>query len=310
MFKSFTFSVLLGLVAIGGSVKADIFFFGDSLSDSGNLFLATSGTPPAPYFEGRFSNGPTWAENFAQRMGASATPSLAGGTNYAFGGARTGTGTVPINLLDQITAYETSGSPGGSDDLFVIWAGSNDIFDAAVATNPADVVNAALFNISSAISSLESSGAENFIVLNSTPLGQTPFYQPLGAATIGFLNSLSMNFNDGLSAELSALETSLGVEINEIDMFSLMLAIQSDPASYGLANATDSATPFSDTTGLSTGLPTVDPETYLFWDGIHPTAAGHRLIANHVFVNAVPEPSGIVITMLVGVACSLRRRRA
>lgn len=40
--------------------------FGDSLSDTGNLFAGTSAlgapNPPAPYFQGRFANGLGWTE--------------------------------------------------------------------------------------------------------------------------------------------------------------------------------------------------------------------------------------------------------
>src|SRR4051812_23986271 len=38
--------------------------FGDSLSDNGNLYALTSRTQPAspPYYQGRFSNGPTFVE--------------------------------------------------------------------------------------------------------------------------------------------------------------------------------------------------------------------------------------------------------
>ena len=46
--------------------------FGDSLSDSGNLFTFTGEAVPAspPYFEGRFSNGPVWVEDLLDRLNA------------------------------------------------------------------------------------------------------------------------------------------------------------------------------------------------------------------------------------------------
>ena len=66
--------------------------FGDSLSDVGNVYLATNGIEPAsPYVDGQFSNGPVWVQDLAARLGLPAlTPSLAGGSDYAFGGATTG----------------------------------------------------------------------------------------------------------------------------------------------------------------------------------------------------------------------------
>src|SRR6266705_841732 len=70
---------------------SNVFVFGDSLSDAGNVFVATGGAVPVspPYFQGRFSNGPTYAADLATRLGVQATPSLLGGTNFAFGGAWT-----------------------------------------------------------------------------------------------------------------------------------------------------------------------------------------------------------------------------
>ena len=67
--------------------------FGDSLSDRGNVFLATSGaSPAAPYDNGQFSNGDVWTARVASALGVTSAASLSGGTNYAYGGARTFTG--------------------------------------------------------------------------------------------------------------------------------------------------------------------------------------------------------------------------
>ena len=46
-----------------------MFVFGDSLSDNGNVYDATSGIIPAtPYADGRFSNGRIYAEYMANRL--------------------------------------------------------------------------------------------------------------------------------------------------------------------------------------------------------------------------------------------------
>src|SRR5258705_12872089 len=64
-----------------------LFAFGDSLSDAGNVFLATGGFEPAPpYVGGHFSNGPTWGEDLSLLLGLGPlTPSLAGRNDFAFG---------------------------------------------------------------------------------------------------------------------------------------------------------------------------------------------------------------------------------
>ena len=73
-----------------------VYSFGDSLSDVGNVFIASileskSPFPAPPYYLGEFSNGPNWVEDLSGRLRlGSVSPSLLGGTDYAFGGATTG----------------------------------------------------------------------------------------------------------------------------------------------------------------------------------------------------------------------------
>ena len=75
-------------LAQAGSIDA-IEAFGDSLSDVGNVFLLSGGTiPSAPYANGQFSNGNVWVQDLALALGVGPlTPSLAHGTDYAYGDA-------------------------------------------------------------------------------------------------------------------------------------------------------------------------------------------------------------------------------
>ena len=77
---------------------SDMFVFGDSLSDGGNSGLLTQAAagvvfPPPPYAGGRYSNGPTAVEQLwnLYNTDGGLQPSLAGGTNFAIGGATSGT---------------------------------------------------------------------------------------------------------------------------------------------------------------------------------------------------------------------------
>ena len=70
----------------------NLIVFGDSLVDGGNVSIITGGTTPNPaqgYYAGRFSNGPVASDILNQAIeGTNSTASLAGGDNYAYGGAR------------------------------------------------------------------------------------------------------------------------------------------------------------------------------------------------------------------------------
>ena len=56
-------AICLSLCPTVAHAYSSLFVFGDSLSDVGNVFLATGGQQPAsPYANGQFSNGPIWAQ--------------------------------------------------------------------------------------------------------------------------------------------------------------------------------------------------------------------------------------------------------
>jgi hypothetical protein len=65
----------------------------------------------------------------------------------------------------------------------------------------------------------------------------------------------------------------------EIDIFSAFHDVVADPGAFGFSNVTD---PCFDGTTVSG-----DPDEYLFWDGVHPTTKGHRVLAGVVFEELV-----------------------
>jgi|HubBroStandDraft_2_1064218.scaffolds.fasta_scaffold407822_1 phospholipase/lecithinase/hemolysin len=109
-------TALFGASAANASNFSAEYVFGDSLSDMGNVYLATAGVEPAsPYVGGQFSNGPVWVQDLAARLGLPAlTPSLTGGNDYAFGGATTGSASTNnsdvLNLEQQVGLF-LSGHP-------------------------------------------------------------------------------------------------------------------------------------------------------------------------------------------------------
>ena len=97
--------LLLALASAAASLAGpftDLVIFGDSLSDVGNIAQAPFINTPGPYYwNGRFSNGPVYAESLAVGLGLPALKrsTSSGGGDYAYGGAKTtGTG-FPDNLF-------------------------------------------------------------------------------------------------------------------------------------------------------------------------------------------------------------------
>ena len=149
---------ILALTSPGVS-KADnnfsqIYIFGDSLSDPGNVFALTGliakapydPIPSAPYAIGghQFSNGKTWAQRFAQKMklvegGKPALEAPGVNGNYAFGGARARNSgdSPPAATQVGLFQFHYAGS-ADPEALYVVQFGGNDLRDAldAFLTDP------------------------------------------------------------------------------------------------------------------------------------------------------------------------------
>ena len=308
--------VLLSLLFTGveqaiASTFSQLVVFGDSLSDAGN-HLALLGIPQPPYDNGQFSNGPVWVSQFATKLGVPIpTASLAGGTNYAYGGAETGNGfsryqsSIP-NTGNQINTYLSGHTPNASQ-LFVVFGGHNNfLLGGTDPTVPvADMVNE--------ITTLANAGAKSFLVSTLMPLGEIP--KVVGGPYEAILNTLTVEFNTRLTSQLAQLRTTLGVNIYEFDTYGVVEDMLARPGSYGLTNVTQRAyTGGSDPGGYGGGGSIVsNPANYLFWDNVHPTSTAQQYFANAALdaVLGVPEPSTCAMA-LAGLASggySLFRRR-
>lgn len=269
---------LLDIQAVAADIPvqpAGIVVFGDSLSDSGNVFTATrhAEPPSPPYFDGRFSNGSVWVELFAQAFGLEARPAAGGGRNYAVGGAKTGSGLD--SLKNQASAFLALHSLDGlrQDDLFVVFGGGNDLSDAVGSLDAASIVADAAGNIRDIIEDLARRGAANFLVPNLPNKGLSPAARDRG--TPQEEQALSMAFNVALSAALDDVGPRLGVNIIRVNLFDLAQNVVATPAAFGFSNVTGPCL-----VEQGAGFTICEaPGSYVFWDHIHPTARGHELIA-------------------------------
>jgi phospholipase/lecithinase/hemolysin len=250
--------------------------FGDSLSDTGNVFAMTAGTVPAPsrYYAGRFSNGPVWVEYLGDALDLPFE-------NYAYGGALTdnanlfdGVGGLNFpGLRDEIHAYTQR--PEGIDRraIHVVWAGAND-FRAALSKGQTPDIHAMIGNLLEAVDTLYAAGARYIVVSNLPDLGLTP--EGLASGVGPFITLLSATFNEYLAAALAVHPAG----VVQIDVFQQMHDTISHPEEYGFVNVS--------TPCLMAASVCAEPDTYLFWDHVHPTTRGHEVLAE-TFAKAIEQ---------------------
>lgn len=270
--------------------------FGDSLSDPGNAFVLLkklevppfpSLIPDAPYARGalHFSNGSTWVEqlSWAEHALPSAGPALALPrvfSNYAVGGARAG-GSGSFDLSGQVNAFLKDFRVQAPDALYVVWLGGNDVRDALQAFAggrpdiAASILSQAVASIYTNLFTLYQSGARRFLVPNAPDIGLAPAVRLQGLGAQNLASYLASQFNLALEGMLQSLEATPGVRVVRLDVFTILDEIVANPAAQSLTDATDACIQINTRTDAFCPR----PDQYLFWDGIHPTVAGHRILA-------------------------------
>lgn len=326
-------ALLLVLALAGAALSAraaapfkDFIIFGDSLSDVGNIasrvednFFVRYPGPEFGYTDGRFTDGKdtepavrqrkgVWHEQLAANyFGLPKTKASAdGGSDYAFGGARTIAGSSKRSLFDdpnldddfsitiddmgkQVVDYLADHAPDPAS-LFVLWGGANDI----LGKQDAATVTAAANNVHGYLVQLANAGARNFLVINVPPIGMVPNYKDKSEANA--LNEACASYATQLSATVDAAQAELAgrgiaVKVYKLDVYNLFLRYLQKAAAYGFVNVTDFAQDQD-----------VNPDKYLFWDGLHPTTRGHALIAAEAYTALTGTPVVSLNTIVSDVA--------
>ncbi len=286
LFTAAILSVTWGSAAVAqgqgqgnGRIK-DIYVFGDSLSDNGNLFAAIGGlAPPSPpYFDGRFSNGPVWVEYLDSMLPRAEL------NDFAFGGAFSDARNVHDpslpGVLTQVALFLDTNPPPKHRDLCIVWSGANNYIFEPFISVPSMIVD----DVSTAIQQLAWGGCQSFLIPNLPNIGETPFGIALGLQAL--LTAQIEEHNRVLADEVDLLREELGIEIILLDVNTIL-----GRALAGQLGFVNSTVPCIDEAATPTGACPVDdmgqiemvaPRT-LFMDVVHPTTAAHKLIAAFAF---------------------------
>ena len=325
--------LLIGLCLIPGVSAAhsisSLVVFGDSLSDSGRAYALSGGFyPQSPPYAQRFSNGPVATEYLAAALGFPLLPSSSpGGTNYAVGGATTGTKNVSwetdfptgvqsiaalqnTGMTAQVNEYLTSGPlVNQATALYLVWGGPNDLVLAHLTGGDiAAAAGAAVANLVGAVEALALAGGQHFLVPNTVDLGQTPEF--LGSPLQGPLRVLIEGFNAALADAMAQLEAGLdaaglSVDITIFDSFGAFDTVLSNPGPLGFTNTTEGCV--DNLAAFLAGCP-----GYLFFDFTHPTTYTHRFLGLGLWAAApsVPSlPAGVLVLVGAGMVALIGRRR-
>ena len=274
---------------------------------------------PSPYAPDRASNGPLWVDVLAGAFGFTSTASLYGGTNYAFGGARTDNQLYNPQfpefkgLLQQRDALLAARPALDPNALYVVWGGANNLQDILTGRPRADgtpqSIGQTLADLGLIVDSLAAAGARHFLMPNAPDIGLVPRLIERGPGAAAFGSQLTGLFNAGL-AELIDTRRTAGFDILDFDTAGFLAEVVANPASFGLSNVTERCYTGDDITFNGSGDVCPTPSSYLFWDGIHPTATGHALLAQ-AMLQHIPEPAdtGLLLAGLAAAACNSRRIR-
>ncbi|XP_050211738.2 GDSL esterase/lipase 7-like [Mercurialis annua] len=291
----------------GGALAPALYVFGDSLVDSGNNNYLTT-IARANYFPygvnfaqgpaGRFTNGRTIADFFAEYLGLPYPPPCVNlktsiltpttGINYASGscGILFETGKLVGNCLSldaQIELFEAAISlklqylfrsknelsKYLADSIFLFSVGSNDYIinylvpysQSSQNYNPQQFAQLLLNKLSENLQKMYNLGARKMIVFELGPIGCIPYFAKKAAAgkCMEETNKIVGFFNNNLGNMLKKLEAILpGVKFVHGQSYSLCYDANINPQKYGLI---DSSNPCCTTwsNGTSSCIPLVTP---------------------------------------------------
>jgi len=293
-------AALLSSLALAGPFSY-LIAYGDSLSDNGN-FYAITGQPPAPYWNGRVSNGPVAAEIMAAAMGATLQ-------DFAWAGATTGIGNIndiptpgtttalgSFNLPGMKTTFDSTKAslvPIAPSSEFILWGGAMDFIYPAEPIP--DIIGRGVANLVQMTSELQAMRAGMIVVPGMPDLGLTPRAMSYGPAVASGFSQVTDIFN-------MALRSNLPPGAAFFDTAALMRHIIANPGDYGFTNVTEPCF-------VSSPSPSIcaDPAAYFFWDDIHPTTATHAILAENFL--EIPEPATFFFVSPVLVLVALARVR-
>jgi phospholipase/lecithinase/hemolysin len=274
-----------------------IFVIGDSLSDSDKRLQSQSkgSVPPFNlYWNGHFTNGPTWNEYIASALDI---PSY----SYAVAGTRiaevnnyyilppTMKHLWSDNAYAQIKQLDADKVRFSSQDLVAVWVGGNDY----LLFPDEKKIDSLVWHTRNIVNQLRRRGAKRFILFNVPDVTLTPWHS-LHLADIIMpakkVKPLVVEHNNKLKLMVDRLRQDIPeVKITYVDIYSALNQVFERRELLELSNSKNPCIggeflpkgihpSFMSVQGLPQ-IQCQEPESYFYWDPWHPTTKVHCLTA-------------------------------
>lgn len=254
---TFLFILLAGFMFTSMSVHAEteklknIVILGDSLSDNGNLYrgnvewwvpVPAYFIPKPPYHEGRFSNGPIWADHMEAAMQTKAIKTI----NYAAGGALLNWHVgiyLPYTLKHMMDRFFNLESWAGrlDDTLFIIWIGGNDYLRGVQYFSDIEKdTNYAIETLGTNLDELIAKGARHILLINLPDVSRVPrVTDPDTKKDLKLLSEMHNRKLATLTRDFTQFYLSKNVKIRVLDAYGMVEDILYDPVEFNKKHGTD-----------------------------------------------------------------------
>ncbi len=259
--------------------------FGDSNVDTGNLQRLIGDQPMPNSWRGRNCNGPVVSEYLAEQLDARLL-------TYAVGGATTGKRNLVADLypdlahirdtgvIQQIDQFEREQHRLSGNDLVLVWAGSNDIFQVPTDELARHVATAA-GNLEGILERLNRLGAKHIVVATRTVRSQR-----------GSLDDLNgRELNQAFHSVVDQYDGAARVRL--FDAYATISDMIQQPRRYGMRSDPEALcvdSPSCSAERYDSGLTIAN--RYINWDFAHKTTRTHQLMAMALYaqLQATPHP--------------------
>ncbi|MBP4047294.1 SGNH/GDSL hydrolase family protein [Chromobacterium violaceum] len=271
-----------------GNHANKIIAFGDSLSDTLNVYNHSPAIFRIPnresWYLGHYSNGPLWVEHLANRLNLPLY-------NWATGGAGVNPdqyGMIP-SVLQQVQSWQeymkSAPNYNPASTLFTMWIGGNDLI--TYGNSPEKIIATQ----KQSLMILISAGARKVLLMKLPDISRSPVFKlPDYASSAATVSLQVTEYNQKLDRLATQLREMYGnsLKLEVFDGYTLFNDVLNNPAKYQMTNTTQSCLELSNNgssiykNSQKVRKECSNPNSFVFWDNLHPTTRIHQLLADRI----------------------------